>query len=131
MPLNSETFEHFQMKQHAFIVTHSDLATFTAGPVHPVCSTFALAREAEWAGRLFILDIKSEAEEGIGTFLEIRHKGPAFEGDRVTIVAEYESVENGELIVAFRALAGERLIAEGKTGQRLLSIEKIATIFKR
>ena len=41
------------------------------GLVHTVLSTFALGRELEWAARLFVLEMKSVDEEGIGTELFI------------------------------------------------------------
>ena len=57
-------------------VQPEDVAAFGGEQVHPVCSTFALGREMEWASRLFVLEMREEEEEGIGTFLEIRHKTP-------------------------------------------------------
>ena len=45
--------------------------------VHPFYSTFALGRDVEWACRQFVLEMKEEDEEGIGTFLNITHKSPA------------------------------------------------------
>ena len=57
------------LRLHHHKVTSQDFATFAAGTVHKVCSTFALAREMEWSSRLFVLDIKAEDEEGVGTML--------------------------------------------------------------
>jgi hypothetical protein len=37
------------------VVREDDLARFDAGLVHPVYGTFALARDAEWVCRLFVL----------------------------------------------------------------------------
>jgi predicted thioesterase len=55
-------------------VEQTDLATFETGNVHPFYSTFALGRDAEWTCRQFVLQMKEDDEEGIGTFLNIRHK---------------------------------------------------------
>lgn len=77
-------------------VTAADFARFDDGLVHAVCSTFALAQAAEWAGRLFVLDIKGADEEGIGTFLTINHKAPAFEGEEVEFIATLQKHEGHE-----------------------------------
>ena len=131
MSLNNPALHRGSQKLHNFTVKSTDLATFESGPVHPVCSTFALAREAEWAGRLFILQVKQPEEEGIGTFVEIRHNSPAFEGETVSIVATAEGVTDGELLINFSARVGTRLVATGRTGQRLLPKEKITALFER
>lgn len=61
-------------------VEQNDLATFETGTVHPFYGTFALGRDVEWACRQFVLEMKEEDEEGIGTFLNITHKSPAMLG---------------------------------------------------
>lgn len=109
-------------------VTTADFARFEDGLVHAVCSTFSLAQAAEWAGRLFVLDLKAEDEEGIGTFLKINHKGPAFEGDAIVIVAALQKYEGNEVICSFQAHVGDRLVADGGTGQKILKKEKLAKI---
>ena len=110
-------------------VRPADLASFQSGNVHPVYATFALARDAEWACRLFVLDMKDDDEEGIGTMLQIDHKAPAFPNEEVTFRAVLESVKGNEIICSFSATVGERLIAEGRTGQRILKKEKLERIF--
>jgi fluoroacetyl-CoA thioesterase len=50
------------------MVTTNDIAQFDEGTVHEVYGTFALGRDAEWSSRLFVLEMKEEDEEGIGTF---------------------------------------------------------------
>lgn len=109
-------------------VTAADFARFEAGLVHPVCSTFALAQAAEWAGRLFVLDAKAEDEEGIGTSLTINHKSPAFEGETIEILATLERYDGVDVVCTFVARVGERLIAEGQTGQKILKKEKLARV---
>ncbi len=117
---------------HKFVrvVREEDQARFESGEVHPVYSTFALGRDAEWACRLFVLEMKEEDEEGIGTFLEIRHRSPALIGDKVEIEARLESVEGHEVICSFRASIGARLVAEGRTGQKILKKNKVASLFR-
>ncbi|MBO3698486.1 thioesterase family protein [Roseivirga sp. E12] len=117
------------VKSHQFKVTKDHLATFQAGPVHPVCSTFVLGREMEWASRLFVLDICEPHEEGVGTMLHIEHKSPAFVGDNVSLKAKVIQFEKNELICEIEVTCDDRLVALGKTGQKIMSREKITQIF--
>ncbi|MDL5049365.1 hotdog domain-containing protein [Oscillatoria amoena NRMC-F 0135] len=114
-----------------FTVQAGDVAAFHGTVVHAVCSTFTLAREIEWTTRQFVLEMRDENEEGVGTFLSIDHKGPAFVGEEVVIKASVESLNRNELICEYHAAVGSRLIATGKTGQKILSKEKIDTIFTK
>lgn len=109
-------------------VTAADFARFEDGLVHAVCSTFSLAQAAEWAGRLFVLDMKAEDEEGIGTHLVINHKLPAFEGDQVVITATLQELVGSKVVCSFEARVGERLVADGETGQKVLKKEKLANV---
>jgi predicted thioesterase len=68
-------------------VSHADTANLDSGQVHPVYATFALGRDAEWCCRLFVLEMKEEDEEGIGTFLSIEHRSPALENSQVVFTA--------------------------------------------
>jgi fluoroacetyl-CoA thioesterase len=113
-------FQAGDQKQIAVTVTEDKLARFDTGLVHPLYSTFALGQDAEWAGRQFVLEMKEEGEEGIGTFLEVEHLSPGFLGSEVVITATLESVEGRDIVCSFEARAGERLLARGRTGQRIL-----------
>ena len=116
---------------HRHIVSEADLAHFKYERVHHVCSTFALAREIEWTTRQYINRIKSESEEGIGTMLEVHHQNIALEGEEIVVSAEVESFEHGELICIFEVKVGERLVANGKTGQKLLPREILDSKFNK
>lgn len=116
-------------KEYATVVKPEDVAAFHGKVVHQVCSTFALARDAEWTTRLFVLDMKEDHEEAVGTLLEIRHVGPAFVGERITFTGVFEGLSNMELVCSFVARVGDRIIARGKTGQKILKLEKIRSIF--
>jgi predicted thioesterase len=107
------------------LITEADFARFEAGLVHPVCSTFALAQAMEWASRLFVLEMKDPDEEGIGTMLHIDHHSPAFAGETLLIEATYKTLHQNELRCTIAVKAGERLIATGQTGQKILKKEKI------
>ncbi|WP_114782286.1 thioesterase family protein [Botryobacter ruber] len=109
-------------------VTEEDFARFGDALVHPVCSTFALAQAAEWAGRLFLLELIDEDEEGIGQFLHIDHKSPAFEGEELVVVSTLKQHEDNTVICRFEAHVVERLVAEGETGQKIFKKEELLQI---
>ncbi|MDH5365674.1 MAG: hypothetical protein OEW67_01705 [Cyclobacteriaceae bacterium] len=113
------------------IVSKSDLAVFNEKQVHPVCSTFALARDIEWSSRLFVLDVIEEDEEGIGTLLTISHQSPAFVNDLVIIESVIRSFEKNELICSYVAKVEGRVIAKGQTGQKVLKKKKIEQLFSK
>lgn len=112
------------------LVTHEDLASFEGKLLHPVYSTFAMARDAEWAGRQFVLDMLEEEEEGIGTFVELEHHAPAAKGSMLEIFATLEEVRGNSVICRIRVMHGQTLIGSGRTGQKILSKEKISRLFK-
>ena len=60
-----DLFEIGSQKYYSKLVEQADCAAFNSGLVHPVYATFALGRDAEWACRLFVLEMKEEEEEGI------------------------------------------------------------------
>ncbi len=107
------------------VVDQADLATFETGNVHPFYSTFALGRDAEWACRQFVLQMKETDEEGIGTFLNIRHKSPAMLGDTVEFIATVSVLEGHQIDCSFVARVGDRIVAEGEQGQKILKKEKL------
>lgn len=114
---------------YSHTVTERDVAAFHGEVVHPVCSTFALARDIEWTTRQFVLDMRDDDEEGIGTFLSIEHKAPAFVHETLTIEATVENINGHELICSYIAKVGDRVIAVGKTEQKILKREKIKQLF--
>lgn len=118
-------FQPGDQKVYETTVTAEKLARFEAGgEVHPVYSTFALGHDAEWACRLFVLEMKEEGEEGIGSYLSIEHLYPAPLGSKVRIVATLEKVNKNEVICSFEAFANSQTIAKGKTGQKVINKSK-------
>lgn len=113
------------------IVKSEDVASFEGKIVHNVCSTFTLAREIEWSSRQFVVKYKEDYEEGVGTMLTINHRSPAFIGEEITIEATVESFEDNELICTYKVMVGERLVAEGKTGQKVLNKSSLEKIFSK
>ena len=124
-----QIFKAGDIKVYTTAVKPEDVASFQGSVVHPVCSTFALARDIEWTTRQFVLDMKDDDEEGIGTYLEIRHLAPAFEGEEIAITGIFQSLLGTELVCTVEVWAGARLVATGKTGQKVLKLEKIKSIF--
>lgn len=112
-------------------VREEDCATFDSGQVHPVYATFALARDAEWCCRLFVLEMKDADEEGIGTMLSIQHVSPALIGATVVFTGTVKEIKGNSLICTFEARSGDRLIATGETGQKILQKEKLEKHFQQ
>lgn len=110
-------------------VSAADTASFLGEEVHPVYATFAVAREAEWAGRQFVLQMKEDHEEGIGTFVEIYHHAPAFIGEEVLFEATVLLLEKNKIDCSITAKVGDRLIATGKTGQKIIDKTKLKSYF--
>ena len=109
-------------------VETADLATFETGNVHPFYATFSLGRDVDWACRQFVINLKDDDEEGIGTFLNISHKSPAMLGETVTISATLIRLEGNTVDCEFAVHVGERLVAEGTQGQKILKKEKVARL---
>lgn len=122
VPGDTKTFIH--------VVTEADGASFESGAVHSVYSTFALARDAEWSGRLFVLEMKEEVEEGIGTGITVTHHSPALIGQEVVFTATLAEVNKNEVVTDYTAKVGTRLIADGRQWQKILKKEKLEALFK-
>ncbi|HWA33492.1 MAG TPA: hypothetical protein VG737_05155 [Cyclobacteriaceae bacterium] len=108
-----------------------DQAIFQGELLHPVCSTFALARDFEWSSRLFFIEMKDPDEEGVGTSLVIDHKAPAFVGEELVVTATVDDADSREFICLIEARVGNRLIATGKTGQKMLKKNRLKDVFKK
>ncbi len=124
-------FKPGDKKVYNRVVTEADLASFKGEALHPVCATFSLARDFEWSSRLFFLEMKEEDEEGVGTFLSIDHKSPAFVGERIIFTATVLKIRENELTCSIEAKINDRIIAIGTTGQKMLKKEKLKQIFSR
>ena len=89
-------FHPGDLKIYLTQVTDDKLARFDSGLVHPLYSTFALGKDAEWACRLFVLEMKEPGEEGIGSYLSIEHLSPALLNSEVRIEARLERSASAE-----------------------------------
>ncbi len=123
-------FKPGDQKSFKRVVSESDQAIFHDKLLHPVCSTFALARDFEWSSRLFFIEMREDDEEGVGTMLSIEHNSPAFIGEEVEFTATVETIIKNELICTVEAKVGDRIIAIGKTGQKMLKREKLSQLFR-
>ncbi|MBI1192212.1 MAG: hypothetical protein GC205_03410 [Bacteroidetes bacterium] len=112
--------QHFER-----LVTKEHLAAFESGQVHPVYATFALARDAEWVCRLFVLAMKEAHEEGIGTYVSVEHLAPARLGSTVVFKATLLTVQGNRVRCRYEAFVGEELIARGEQEQRILHKSKV------
>lgn len=123
-------FKIGDQKEYRRVVELTDVASFQGKVVHPVYATFALARDIEWTSRQFILQMCDEDEDAVGTLLTIDHKGPAFIGEEIVFTAWFNELNGHKLICSYKAAVENRLIAVGKTGQKILKREKINEIFR-
>lgn len=108
-----------------FTVKPSDVASFNGEDVHPFYATFALGRDVEWTCRQFVLNEKDADEEGIGTFLNIKHQSPAMLHDTVKIEAQIIRYEGNALDCSYTVKIGDRIVASGEQGQKILKKEKV------
>jgi len=117
-------------KFYSKVVTQEETATFESGEVHPFYGTFALGRDAEWVCRLFVLEMKEEGEEGIGTYLNIKHLAPALVGDEIELTGILDAVDGRHVHCLFEARSKGKLIAQGSTGQYILSEKRKKELYK-
>jgi len=122
-------FKPGDQKHFTRVVRTEDCAAFDSGAVHPVYSTFALGRDAEWCCRLFVLDMKEADEEGIGTMLTVQHHAPAKAGSTVTFTATIVQLQGHTIVCRYEAKVGNVLIATGEQGQKILKKEKLQKLF--
>ncbi len=124
-------FKTGDTKTYSKQVAETDVAAFHGETVHPVCSTFSIARDMEWSSRLFVLEMLDADEEGVGTFIHIDHKSPAFVGEVLDFIACVSKLEGNEIVCDIEVKAASRLVASGQTGQKILKREKLAALFSR
>ena len=122
-------FKEGDLKNFTRKVTSADTAIFESGQVHPVYATFAIARDAEWVCRLFVLEMKEDDEEGIGTFVSVNHLSPALMGEEVVFEAMVTKIEKNEIVCSYKATCGNRIIAEGDNKQKILKKTRVEQIF--
>jgi predicted thioesterase len=125
-----QPFQIGDVKTYQVTVTEKDTAQFGGDEVHPVYATFALARDAEWTCRQFVLQMKEAHEEGIGTHVTVNHQAPALVGETVRFRATLTQVADHKVICEYVAYVGSRLIAYGEQGQKILSRTRLNNLFE-
>jgi fluoroacetyl-CoA thioesterase len=115
----------------SFVVTEEMCPSFDGRIVHHVCATWMLVHYMELAGRLILIRYLEAHEEGVGSHVSCDHLGPVPVGATVRVVAEVASVTPQELICEVKAYRGERLIATGRTGQKVFPREILERILRR
>jgi predicted thioesterase len=89
------------------------------GPVHPVYSTYFLAKHMEEVSRTLVLPYLEDGEEGIGHVVNVRHLSSALPGMTVTLTGTNTGSEDGRrVVVSCRAVSelGD-VVGEGETVQ--------------
>ncbi|MBO0358795.1 hypothetical protein J0X19_12625 [Hymenobacter sp. BT186] len=124
-------FQPGDVQTYSLVVAPPDFAVLNGRLIHPVLSTFALGQAMEWCSRQFVEQMLEEGEAGIGTLLTIEHHAPAFEGETVEIRAIFEQLEGPTLTCCVEARVGARLVATGRTGQRIVSSARLQARFQQ
>jgi predicted thioesterase len=102
-----------------FRVTEEMCPAFDGVVVHHVCSTWTIVQFMEVAGRKILAPHLEADEEGVGSHVSCDHKGPAPVGSLVRVVATAVGLTDRELICETVATCGQKLVAVGKTAQRV------------
>jgi predicted thioesterase len=102
-----------------FRVTSEMCPAFDGHIVHRVCATWTLVEYMEVAGRKVLLPHLEPDEEGVGSHASCDHHGPAPVGSDVRVVATARKVTSHELVCETTAHLGHRLIATGRTVQKV------------
>jgi len=114
-----------------FVVSEDMRPIFDGVAVHDVCSTWSLVHYMELAGRKVLLEYLEPQEEGVGSRVECDHIGPARLGRTVRVVATVTSATDRELVCDVEASCGDRVVATGKTWQRVFPREALKRILDR
>ena len=112
-------------KTFSKVVIESETAAFKDKEVHPFYGKFALAKDAEWSSRQFVIEMIEHDEEGIGTFVNINHISPALVGEKVDFTAKLIEIRNHKIKCKLIAKVYDRVIAEGETDQKILKKIKV------
>lgn len=114
-----------------FAVTPAMCPAFDGEVVHQVCSTWEIVHYMEVAGRKILMDYLLADEEGVGSHASCDHMGPAPVGSTVRVVATATDVSERELVCDCVAFRGDRMIAAGRTVQKVFPREVLERILKK
>ncbi|MFQ5430291.1 MAG: thioesterase family protein [Phycisphaerae bacterium] len=111
-----------------FEVTEAMCPAFEGEVVHRVCATWTLVHYMEVAGRKILVQYLEPGEEGVGSHVSCDHRAPAPVGREVRMVATVTAATARELACGVEAFVENRLIATGKTVQRILPRELLSRL---
>lgn len=112
-----------------FEVTAAMCPHFDDSLVHPVCATWTLCHQMEFAGRKLLVPFLEPHEEAVGAHISIDHRSPAVIGSRVRVRAETTQATHRRLETNVTAHSDERLLASGRFVQIVLTRARLAAIF--
>lgn len=118
-------------KEVSYVVTPEMCPVFDGEVVHQVCSTWEIVHYMELAGRMVLLDFLEPHEEGVGSHASCDHMGPAPVGSTVRVVATATDVSDRELACDCVAFRGDRMVAAGKTVQKVFPREVLERILRK
>ena len=96
------------------------------GSVHPVYSTYNMAKHFEEAGRKLLLRHLDDGEDGLGSALTVEHLAPSWVGDRLRIEARCTEVAGNRLTCACTATDDDgREVGRGSTVQVVLPRDRL------
>src|ERR1700736_3280005 len=85
------------------------------GLVHPVYSTWMMAKHMEEASRKVILPFLEDDEEAVGHAIDIVHLAPTAVGDPVRVRAVLDHIEDRRIHCKLEAFNQRERIGEGHT----------------
>lgn len=106
-------------------VTEDMVASFGGQMVHPVLSTGSLVYYMEWAGRKVILPFLQEGEEGVGAYIQVKHRAPAPVGKQVTFIATVKEVTAQKVVCDVIAKHDRAVVGESEFVQIILPKDKL------
>ena len=118
------------LAEHAFTVTQEMCPHFEDQLVHPVCATWTLVHQLEYAGRLVIVPCLEPDEEAVGAKFSIEHRSPAGLGAVVTARAVVSAATRRRLTCDVSAWCEDRLLAEGSFVQISLPKDELTKRFR-
>nr|WP_273852465.1 thioesterase [Pseudalkalibacillus spartinae] len=107
-------------------VTPDMYAQFNGEIIHQAYSTVSMVYHMEWAARQLIIPYLEDDEEGIGGGVEVKHMGPACNGQSIEIQAVIISLTHKSVISRVDVKRGKELIGTGKVIQFILPKNVIA-----
>ena len=111
-----------------FSVIEHMQAKFDRQVIHPVCSTWDMSHQFEVAARKTLEEHLEAEEQGIGSFLSIKHVKPAPLGANVEVVATITELGETTVVCEIIATINEAVCATGTQIQRVLPLSTIKRI---